>query len=82
MTRENAASKSRRLLGEGRLIVERVDKDLVRATCRGSGAVYDVGWTLELGWSCSCPAIGRCSHLLALQAVTVRNQTTFEEEEQ
>jgi hypothetical protein len=71
--RENAESKSRRYLGEGRLIVEQVDANLVRATCRGSGAVYDVGWTAMFGWSCSCPAKGRCSHLLALQAVTVRD---------
>ena len=28
--------------------------------------------TPESGWTCSCPALGRCAHVLALQAVTVR----------
>jgi uncharacterized Zn finger protein len=70
--RENAHAKAARYLAEARLTVEQVNKDLVRATCRGSGAVYDVGWTSMFGWSCSCPAKGRCSHLLALMAVTVR----------
>ena len=72
MSRENAEAKARRYLGERRLTVENVDENFVRATCRGSGAVYDVGWTPEYGWSCSCEARGRCCHLLALQAVTVR----------
>jgi hypothetical protein len=72
VSRENAQTKARRYLGEHRLVVEHCDANLVRATCRGSGAVYDVGWTPALGWSCSCPALGRCAHLLALQGVTVR----------
>jgi hypothetical protein len=70
--RESAQAKAVRYLAESRLTVEQVDKDLVRAVCRGSGAIYDVGWTPTLGWSCSCPAFGRCAHLLALMSVTVR----------
>jgi SWIM zinc finger len=70
--RESADVKAKRYLAEARLTVEQVDVNLVRATARGSGAVYDVGWTPEYGWSCSCPARGRCSHLLALMLVTVR----------
>jgi hypothetical protein len=72
--RESAAAKSCRYLCEHRLVIESVNADLVRATCRGAGAVYDVGWTPALGWSCSCPAFGKCAHMLALQAVTVREQ--------
>jgi hypothetical protein len=73
MSRESAESKGRRYLNEARLIIESVNPDLVRATCRGSGCVYDVGWTPMFGWSCSCEARGRCSHLVALQLVTVRD---------
>jgi uncharacterized Zn finger protein len=71
--RENAEYKARRYLGEGWLTVEQVSENLVRATCRGSGAIYDVGWTAKFGWSCSCPCLSRrCAHLLALQLITVR----------
>jgi hypothetical protein len=76
VSRENAHAKARRYLGEGRLIVVRVDADGIRATCRGSGAVYTVTWTPGEGWVCDCPALGPCAHLLALQAVTVRSKGT------
>ena len=69
MPRENAEAKGRRYLVEGRLVVERVAGDTIRAHCRGGGAVYKLG--LERGeWFCSCPALGLCSHLVALQLVT------------
>ena len=69
MARENAEMKGRRYLIEGRLVVDRVAGDEIRARCRGGGAVYELG--LERGeWFCSCPALGLCSHLVALQLVT------------
>ena len=72
--RENASVKGRRLLTEGRLIVERVDGDRIVASCRGdSGAVYALGYDpARQEWRCTCPARGYCSHLVALQLVTVR----------
>jgi hypothetical protein len=73
VTREGVESKAQRYLCERRLIVEHVDAELVRATCRGDlGMVYDTGWTPTYGWSCNCPARRRCAHVIALQAVTVR----------
>jgi hypothetical protein len=74
MSRESAYAKSVRYLGEARLTIEHVDAEAIRATCRGSDAIYSAGWTPELGWTCSCPALGRCSHLLALMAVTVSSE--------
>jgi uncharacterized Zn finger protein len=69
MPRENAQAKGRRYLAEGRLLVDRVDSDEIRARCRGGGAVYELG--LERGeWFCNCPALTTCSHLIALQLVT------------
>lgn len=68
--RENAAAKARRYLVEGRVLVERVDRHLVIATARGDGAVHRCTWTPARGWSCSCPARGRCCHLLAVGLVT------------
>jgi uncharacterized Zn finger protein len=72
---ENARAKGRRLLEEGRLTVERVDASgYVQATCRGdSAAVYHLGFDPGRGqWRCTCPARGRCAHLIALQLVTVQ----------
>ena len=74
MPREDAATKGRRMLSEGRLTVERLSSNgLIVARCRGdSGAVYALGFDPDKGeWRCVCPAKGRCSHLVALQLVTV-----------
>lgn len=70
MTREAAAVKGRRYLTEGRLVVRVLDEraGTVRATCRGDGTVYAVGRDAG-GWFCSCPARGRCAHLVALGLV-------------
>lgn len=69
MTRETAAMKAVRYLGEGRLILERVEHGRVAATCRGDGATYRLRF--EWGaWSCSCPARGDgCCHLRAVRLV-------------
>jgi uncharacterized Zn finger protein len=71
--RENAETKARRYLGEGRLDVQRVEHDLVVARCLGDeGDSYHLRWDQERRrWSCSCPAFGpRCAHVLALARVT------------
>jgi hypothetical protein len=71
VSRENARAKGLRYLCEHRLTVLRVEPERVEAECRGGGAVYKVGWR-DGRWRCDCPAMGTCSHLHALQAVTVR----------
>ena len=68
MSRENAAAKGRRYVGEGRLVVDSVANGEVRARCRGDGAVYNL-LVREGHWACDCPALGRCSHLIALGLV-------------
>lgn len=70
VTRESAETKGRRYLIEGRLVVELVDAQQIAATCRGTGAVYQCGYARG-SWFCTCPVRGRCSHLVALMAVTV-----------
>jgi hypothetical protein len=73
--REAADVKARRYLVEARVRVRQADEDdgAVMAEVRGdSGRIYAAGHDLERGWWCDCPAIGpRCSHLRALQLVTV-----------
>lgn len=66
--RENAQTKAKRILGEGRVLVDRVVGDDVLARVRGDGAIHRVEHGRR-GWSCSCAARGRCSHLLALGLV-------------
>ena len=67
--RENAEAKGRRYLVEGRLVVEHVAGGEIRAHCRGAGAAYQLGRNRGR-WYCDCPALGRCSHLVALGLVT------------
>jgi uncharacterized Zn finger protein len=76
--RESAVVKGRRYLSEARLTVERVDGDLIVASCRGdSGETYKLGFDPGAQeWRCACPARTRCSHLVALMLVTVRKAAT------
>jgi uncharacterized Zn finger protein len=71
---EDAAAKGRRLLTDGRLLVERVEGDLIVARCRGdSGSIYTLGFDpSRADWFCTCAARRRCSHLIALMLVVVR----------
>ena len=69
MPRETALQRGMRFLLEGRLVILRVNDERIEARCRGgSGEIHDLGFD-ERGWHCSCPALTRCSHLHALQAV-------------
>lgn len=63
MARETVEAKGRRYLVEGRLVVNAVSADRTAATCRGQGEVYRLGHAGD--WFCSCPARGRCAHLVA-----------------
>jgi hypothetical protein len=74
MTRETLDAKALRYIREGRLRVVLVDAERIEARVRGSEAEHSVGYERG-GWWCDCEAhrFGRrCSHLAALQLVTVR----------
>lgn len=75
--RENAQAKARRYLTEGRVIVTHARANaIVRATCRGDGTVYQLGWDAG-SWWCTCPARSdQCSHLHALRLVTAPDLAT------
>jgi uncharacterized Zn finger protein len=69
---ENAETKGRRYLVEGRLELQCVGHDVVLARCLGDeGDVYNVRWDgARRAWKCDCPAYGpRCAHVLALAHV-------------
>ena len=52
--KENAATKARRYLTEGRLLLIEVSDEQIRARCRGNGATYQLGHNGADGWWCSC----------------------------
>lgn len=69
--RENAKTKSLRYLVEGRVVVRHVDATEVRAQVRGR-EIYTVEHAPGRGWDCTCPARGRCAHILAVSHVVAR----------
>jgi hypothetical protein len=69
VTGEPIAAKAHRLLAFGRLVVRHVDPERIVAHVRGDTGSYDLGRDAR-GWWCACPAVGRCSHLIALRLVT------------
>ncbi len=74
MARETLEAKALRLLAEGRVLVLLVDAEHIEARVRGSDAEHMTGYRRG-GWWCDSEAhrFGRrCSHLAALQLVTVR----------
>lgn len=72
MPREDAQTKARRLLSEGRVTIRSLTSDRIVADVRGDSAeVHEVGWDPD-GWHCSCPA-RRCSHVRALMLVALRS---------
>lgn len=74
--RENARTKATRLLVEGRVSITYVGiEGEVRARVRGdSGLLREVEFDRAVGqWFCDCPARGRCSHVMAVQAVVLVN---------
>ena len=68
--RENAETKARRYLTEGRLIVRAINGAHVTAIARGNGAIHRINHHPGTGWDCTCPARSRCCHLIAAQLVT------------
>jgi hypothetical protein len=68
---ETTAAKACRYLLAGALTVTRVAGDVVDAVIEADTGTYQLGRD-PARWHCTCPARGRCSHVLALRMVTVR----------
>lgn len=69
MTRESAADKAKRLLVEGRVIVEAAGSGYFAATVRGTGDLHHVQYARHT-WTCSCPARSTCGHLVAAALIS------------
>lgn len=71
MPREDAATKARRYLTEGRLTVTSVANGRVRAVTRGDGAIWHQRYSAG-AWTCDCPVVtDQCAHLRAVRLVCV-----------
>lgn len=78
---ETKADKAARIIAERRLSIEVAGDParpgLILATCRGEAEVYTLGYRPDgQRWGCTCEASASfhrtCSHLMALQMVTVK----------
>lgn len=74
--RESAAVKAHRYLLEGRVVLLTVTTDSVAAVVRGDAALHRVDYDGRRGWRCTCPALARCCHLLAVGLVVAVGRTT------
>ena len=68
--RENAMTKARRLLGEGRVTIVHADEGGVAALIRGDSAMTYRVTHAGGEWRCDCPARTLCSHVQAVMLVT------------
>jgi hypothetical protein len=74
--REDARTKGSRYITEGRLFIRYAGPEGVRASCRGGGTMYSLGWDRKQGWWCSCEARSRCAHIHALMLVALAPRTS------
>ena len=66
--------KPARLLTTGAVQIMWATDGVISARVRGdSGGIYDIRSTRLAGWSCSCPAFRRCTHIEAVSQVTTRS---------
>jgi hypothetical protein len=70
--RESIDQKALRLIATGRVRVALVEPGRALVTVRGdSGGVWRVSYRRG-GWTCPCPAYGRCAHLAVALLVVGR----------
>lgn len=64
-------AKARRYLADGRVHLQLVVPDEVRALVSGSAEhPYLVRWLPRADWRCTCPAARTCAHIRAVGIVT------------
>lgn len=71
---ETKTDKVTRLLADHAVQILFCSEGVIAASVRGdSGPIYDVRWSSNLGWGCTCPHFGHeCSHVQAVRSVTMR----------
>jgi len=76
MPREDAVTRGRRMVSEGRLIVSYVSGRSIAAVCRGdSGLIHRLGYDPGRGYWCACSGLTKCAHLHALHLVAAKTES-------
>jgi hypothetical protein len=71
---QNVTAKAHRLLATDSVQIKFATDHIVSAAVRGDSGIYDIRWSRDQGWDCTCPAFGRkCSHIEATRSVTMRS---------
>ena len=73
--RENYKRKGERYLLEGRFTIISITPEIITATVKGAGEIYDITVTAD-GWRCTCMAKGPCAHIHAAQLVVLKPRRT------
>ena len=66
-------AKVTRLLTSNAVQVQWATDQVINSAVRGDSGVHDVRWSRLHGWSCSCPCLGECTHVVATRGVTMRS---------
>jgi hypothetical protein len=67
-------AKAHRLLATDSVQIKFATDHIVSAAVRGDSGIYDIRWSRDQGWDCTCPAFGqKCSHIEAARSVTMRS---------
>ena len=69
--RDDAQTKAARMCASGRVAIRSVTDACIRATVKGDSArIYTVTYDPS-GWRDDCDAVGKCSHIRAVQLCTL-----------
>jgi hypothetical protein len=71
--KEGRDAKAHRLLATDSVQIKFATDHIISAAVRGDSGIYDIRWSRDQGWDCTCPAFGqKCSHIEATRSVTMR----------
>ena len=66
-------AKVDRLLTTRAVQVKFASDGVVSAAVRGDTSIWDIRWSRNQGWACTCPHFGaECSHVQAVRSITMR----------
>jgi hypothetical protein len=70
---ENLETKVDRLLTNNSVQVKFCSEGVISAAVRGDSGIWDIRWSRDQGWECTCPHFGaECSHVQAVRSITMR----------
>jgi hypothetical protein len=80
MTTPQTYAKANRYLTERRIAIIKRSKTTAIAYVQGDHGNYITGGS-DNGWTCTCPAHGTCSHIIAVEALVVQGKLQIAQED-